>query len=153
MKYGNSLSRVAITRALAMAAGGFVLFLVMAIVVLGIPFRDAFAFVGVVFLSMLGIIAAISVFAYAECIDVSEGKITLRLFGRPIQTEYVSALVSVKLRNRSLFPVVFKFSNGSRIRFLGAHLLVIDAMIKNLTASVPLERVKRSWTTIEYMRR
>ena len=151
MKYGNQLPSGAIARSAVMLLVG-ALVCIAASMAVGFPLRPTVILVGFGLLAFLVIILVAGAVAYSQSVEVEDGRITLFLFGRPIHTEQMSDLVAVERRFHGLFPVVFRFRNGSRIHFLGAHLREIDRMIADLASSVPLEHVKKRITMIEYSR-
>ena len=68
--------------------------------------------------------------------------VTLSLFGRwPLRRCSLSNLTVISLRGRA-FPVVLRFSDGSRMRVLGAPLPEIPAFVAALQAAAPQARVE-----------
>jgi hypothetical protein len=62
-------------------------------------------------------------------IRVDDQHVTHLFFGRFIISQHLlSELKSVETNRRSIFPVVLRFADGSSIRFIGAHLRVIQAL-------------------------
>ena len=66
-------------------------------------------------------------------IHLDEQHVTHLFVGRFVLSQHpFSDLVAVEFFRRSLFPVVFRFVDGSSIRFIGAHVVVISDMRERL---------------------
>jgi hypothetical protein len=80
-------------------------------------------------LAMTAVLPLIVLLTSLFSIRLDERYVTHLFLGRVVLSQHpLSDLVAAEFFRRSFFPVVFRFSNGSSIRFMGAHLAVISDM-------------------------